>query len=414
MKDEQSSSPRSFYGWRILGLATITGGLTGPGQTIGVSVFVDQFINDLGISRSGVSTAYLIGTLIAALGLPRIGQQVDRVGVSRAMTVIGIAFGIALVAMAGVQGFVTLTIGFVAIRLFGQGSLMLTSTVAVTLWFEKRRGTVLGIFSTGTAILMSLVPVGLSIVIESFSWRIAWLVAAIVVWAVVVPIARVGLIDKPSDVDQVPDGPGPVKTKQSKEQTTTNTTRKEALRTKRFWILLSSTATVGMLSTALNFHQISLLTDAGLTTTEAAVMFLPQVIGAGAAGLFFGFLSDRLHGRWLIPMGMGLLAISLWAAANLTPGISVVLYAVSLGAAGGATRSISATLLPRWFGVQHIGEIQGTASFVNVASTALGPVAFAVARDASGGYAGAATWFIILPIAAGIGAMTIRPAPANG
>jgi len=409
VKNEQSSVPRSFYGWRILGLAIITGGLTGPGQTIGVSVFVDQFISDLGMSRSEVSTAYLIGTLIAALGLPLIGRRVDRVGVRRAMTVIGVAFGAALVGMAGVQGFVALAIGFVAIRLLGQGSLMLVSTVAVTLWFEKRRGMVLGIFSTGTAIVMALVPVGLSLVIEGYGWRVAWLTSAVMIWLVVVPIARFGMIDRPSDVGQVPDGPNPKKMEPSKEQTRVSATRAQALRTKRFWSLLAASATVGMLVTALNFHQISLLGDAGLTATEAAVMFLPQVIGAAAAGLLFGYLSDRLTGRELIPMAMGLLIISLVLAASLTPGVAVVLYAVSLGAAGGAIRSVSATLLPRWFGVRHIGEIQGTASFIDVASTALGPVVFALARDATGGYSGAATWFIIMPLLAGIVATTIRP-----
>ena len=409
MENEQSSVRRSFYGWRILGLAIITGGLTGPGQTIGVSVFVDQFISDLGMSRSEVSTAYLIGTLIAALGLPLIGQRVDRVGVRRAMTVIGVAFGVALVGMAGVQGFVALAIGFVAIRLLGQGSLMLVSTVVVTLWFEKRRGTVLGIFSTGTAIVMALVPVGLSLVIEGYGWRVAWLTSAVMIWLVVVPIARFGMIDRPSDIGQVPDGPNPKKMEPSKEQTRGSATRAEALRTKRFWSLLAASATVGMLVTALNFHQISLLGDAGLTATEAAVMFLPQVIGAAAAGLLFGYLSDRLTGRELIPMAMGLLIISLVLAASLTPGVAVVLYAVSLGAAGGAIRSVSATLLPRWFGVRHIGEIQGTASFIDVASTALGPVVFALARDATGGYSGAATWFIIMPLLAGIVATTIRP-----
>jgi len=409
VQNEQSSVRRSFYGWRILGLAIITGGLTGPGQTIGVSVFVDQFISDFGMSRSEVSTAYLIGTLIAALGLPLIGRRVDRVGVRRAMTVIGVAFGVALVGMAGVQGFVTLAIGFVAIRLLGQGSLMLVSTVAVTLWFEKRRGTVLGIFTTGTAIVMALVPVGLSLIIEGYGWRVAWLTSAVMIWLVVVPIARFGMIDRPSDVGQVPDGPNPKKMKPSKEQTTVSATRSEALRTNRFWSLIAASATVGMLVTALNFHQISLLADAGLTATEAAVMFLPQVIGAAAAGLLFGYLSDRLTGRELIPMAMGLLIISLVLAASLTPGVAVVLYAVSLGAAGGAIRSVSATLLPRWFGVRHIGEIQGTASFIDVASTAVGPVVFALARDATGGYSGAATWFIIMPLVAGIVATTIRP-----
>lgn len=409
MKNEPSTLGRSFSGWRILILATITGGLTGPGQTIGVSVFVDQFISDLGMTRSEVSTAYLIGTLIAALGLPQIGQQIDRVGVRRGMTVIGIAFGVALVGMAGVQGFLTLAIGFVAIRLLGQGSLMLASVVAVTLWFEKMRGTVLGILSTGTAILTAFVPVGLSLIVAAYDWRIAWLTSAVIIWFVVIPIARFGLIDRPSDVGQVPDGPNPKIRKEPKEQTNVSATRGEALRTARFWTLLGASASVGMLLTGLNFHQISLLTDVGLSVTEAAIMFLPQVIGAGAAGLFFGYLSDRLTGRILIPMAMALLVLSLVLAASLTPGAAIVLYAVSLGAAGGAIFSVSATLLPRWFGVRHIGGIQGTASLINVASTALGPVAFALAKDATGGYSGAALWFVLLPLAVGIAASTLRP-----
>ena len=59
-------------GYGILGLATITSVLTGPGQTIGVSVFIDHFVTDLGLSRSQVSTAYLIGTLSGAALLPRV------------------------------------------------------------------------------------------------------------------------------------------------------------------------------------------------------------------------------------------------------------------------------------------------------------------------------------------------------
>lgn len=413
MKNEQGSVRRSFYGWRILTLAIITGGLTGPGQTIGVSVFVDEFIGDLGMTRSGVSTAYLIGTLVAALGLPRIGSQIDRVGVRRAMTAIGIGFGFALIGMAGVQGFITLVVGFFAIRLFGQGALMMVSTVSVTLWFQKRRGTALGILATGTAVVMAIVPVLLSLAISNWGWRTAWLATAVVIWVVVVPIARRGMIDRPSDVGQTPDGPHPVKIEASKEQVATSSTRSEAIRTKRFWVLLAASATVGMLSTALNFHQISLLTDAGLTTTEAALMFLPQVVGASAAGLLFGFLSDRLTGRWLIPMTMALLLVSLVMAGNLTPGVTIVLYAVSLGAAGGATRSVTATLLPRWFGVGHIGEIQGVAGFINVSSTALGPVAFALARSATGGYGGAALWFALMPLVAGLAATTVRPITSN-
>lgn len=397
-----------FSGWRILALAVLTGALTGPGQTIGVSVFVDHFIADLGLSRSEVSTAYLIGTLIAALGLPAVGQRIDSHGVRRTMTVIGVAFGAALIAMSGVQGFVTLAIGFFTIRLLGQGSLSLVSTVAVTHWFSRRRGTALGLFSTGVSILMSLVPVGLSMVIEAYDWRLAWVTAGVIIWITVVPIARFGMIDTPSSVGQVPDG-----TRESERRyktvRTVAFTRAEALKTWRFWVLAAATGASAMLSTALNFHQISLLGDAGLTATEAAVMFLPQTIGAAIAGIAFGYLSDRLTGRWLLPMAMGLLAASLLLAANLSAGVVVVTYAVVLGCAGGASRSVGATLLPRWFGTAHIGAIQGTSSFIGVGASALGPVAFSVARDLTGGYEQATTVFALIPIAVAVAALTLRP-----
>lgn len=404
---------RAFAGWRILVLTIVTGALTGPGQTIGVSVFVDHFIADLGLTRSQVSTAYLIGTTIAALGLPLVGQRIDRYGSRRAMTLIGLAFGAALVAMSGVQGFVTLAVGFVAIRLLGQGSLTLVSTVAITHWFERRRGMVLGVFSTGMSVLMALVPVGLSIAIEAFDWRIGWIVAGFAIWLIVIPIARFGIIDTPAAAGQHPDG---IELPADEAEAVANRashTRGEALRTGRFWILAASSASVGMLATALNFHQISLLGDAGLTPTQAAVMFLPQTIGAAVAGLLFGYLSDRLTGRLLIPMAMALLAVSLLLASALSPGVIVVLYAVSLGAAGGATRSVGATLMPRWFGTRHIGAIQGSATFLTVASTALGPVAFSLARDAAGNYDAVARWFTLVPVAAGVAALWLRPVPPD-
>jgi MFS family permease len=404
---------KTFFGWRMVAFAAITGAMTGPGQTIGVSVFIDHFIDDLGISRSEVSTAYLVGTLGAALVLPLIGNRIDRIGVRRAMTMIAIAFGIALVGMAGVNGLIALMVGFFAIRLFGQGSLTLASTLAVTHWFDRKRGLALGIAATVMSILMSLVPVFLNVVIEAYSWRTAWIVAAVLVWVIVIPIAQWGLIDRPSDVGQYPDGVAPIADGGSSVVIAPSATRGEAIRTSRFWIVVISSATVGLLSTALNFHQISMLGDAGLSATEAAAMFLPQVIGAAIAGVFFGYLADRLTGRILIPMVMGILAVSLLLTLVLAPGTAVILYAISLGAAGGSSRTVTSTLLPRWFGVGHIGAIQGTATLVGVASTALGPVMFSIARDVTGSYGVAAAWFALLPIAVAIVATTTRPVPVD-
>ena len=412
MLERNRDRTRLFPGWRVLGLAILTAALTAPGQTIGVSVFVDHFIADLGLTRSSVSAAYLIGTLTAATALPWVGRKIDDVGVRRAMTLIGSTFALALVGMSQVSGFVTLAIGFVTIRLLGQGSLTLASTVAVTLWFRRRRGFVLGILATGTGMLMSLVPVGSNTLIEAFGWRTAWLVLGGIIAMTVVPIGWFGMIDRPAVLGLEPDGEE-IAPETSAVHATRSFTRAEAVRTPRFWILVSASASVGMLSTALNFHQISLLGDAGLSATEAAAMFLPQFVGTAVAGVAFGWLADRLSGRTLIPMSMSVLATTLVLAGFLSAGPIVLVYALLLGAAGGAARSIGSTLLPRWFGTDHIGSITGLSTLVGVASTAVGPVAYSLARDVSGGYTTASLVFVAIPaavavaaIAAGVGRMS--------
>lgn len=67
-----------FYGWRVVGMASIVAAVTAPEQTAGVSVFTDHLIRDLGVSRTLISTSYLIGTLGGALALPLVGRALDR------------------------------------------------------------------------------------------------------------------------------------------------------------------------------------------------------------------------------------------------------------------------------------------------------------------------------------------------
>jgi MFS family permease len=189
---------------------------------------------------------------------------------------------------------------------------------------------------------------------------------------------------------------------------TPSRTRREALTQSRFWVLSAVIAATSMLITALNFHQISILGAQGLTITEAAAMFLPQVIGAIVAGVVMGTLADRVPARVPLAATMLLLLASLVLAAFLRPGPMIILYAIVLGAAGGAGRPLVATVLPRWYGLAHIGSIQGVSLLIGVAASASGPVALSLAGDQSGGYASAVWVFIAIPVVIAIAALTIR------
>ena len=92
-----------FYGWIIMLMGTLGLVMSSPAQTYTVSIFIEYFINDLGISRSLVSTLYAAGTLTGSFALPIVGRQIDRRGPRLIMAVTTILFGLACIYM----GFVT-------------------------------------------------------------------------------------------------------------------------------------------------------------------------------------------------------------------------------------------------------------------------------------------------------------------
>ena len=381
----------------VLGFAIVTAGLTGPGQTIGVSVFIDHLVDDLSLSRSQVSAAYLIGTLAGAVLLPTVGKFVDRRGVRLSQMLIGLLFGLALVNMSFVNGLIWLVIGFGGIRFLGQGSLSLVSTVTVQLRFDRTRGTALGIFTSASAGVMALVPVALAVVISAVGWRNAWLVSAAVVVGLVVPIAWFGLRDLPIGARR--SQPAAPSIEIAGRADADSFERGEAMRTASFWMLASVSGAAGMMVTALNFHQIDLLGEAGLSETAAAALFIPQVVGSTLAGLTIGYVGDRIGTRYLPAIGMTLLMAAQLLAAVAAPGLIVIVYAIVLGATGGATRTASATLQPHWFGTGHIGSIQGALTLFGVGASALGPVVLTLTEQWMGSYPPAIVLLCVVPAA---------------
>jgi MFS family permease len=404
----------------VLAFAIVAAGLTGPGQTIGVSVFIDHLVDDLSLSRSQVSTAYLVGTLAGAMLLPSVGKFIDRRGVRVAQVLIGLLFGLALVNMSFVNGLVWLAIGFGGIRFLGQGSLSLVSTVTVQLRFHRTRGTAIGIFMTASAGLMALVPVVLAVTISAVGWRNAWLVSAAVVVGVVVPVAWFGLRDLPARVRPVATANVGATTKPSAgaiaiggRSDIDSFERGEAMRTGSFWLLAAVSGAAGMMTTALNFHQIDLLGEAGLSEKAAAALFIPQVAGSTVAGLTIGYVGDRIGTRYLPAIGMALLLSAQLLASVAAPGAIVIIYAVVLGATGGATRTASATLQPQWFGTGHVGSIQGAVTLFGVGASAIGPVALTLTEQWLGSYPRAVVLLGVVPAAAMLFALGPNTGPTR-
>lgn len=400
----------TFSGWRIVVFAAVALGLTAPGQTPGVSVFVDPMMASLDLTRSQFSTIYLVGTLAGAVTLPFVGRLIDRRGSRVSMTLVVVAFGVVLAAMAGVSGVVTLVLGFSGIRMFGQGALSLVATTSVAPWFERRRGTAIGVMSALGSSLMSLMPLTMAFTIGFAGWRGTWLLLAGVIWLVLLPIALRGVIDRPSDVGQRPDGdpdPGDGGAARTAPMTFT---RRQAMRTPMFWAVAGAVGAAAMIGTGLGFHQIDLLGEQGLTPVQAAANFLPQTLAALVVTLSVGPLIDRLQPRWVLVGSMAMLATAMLAVPFVTPGIVAALYGMAIGASGSSARTLEAAIFPRLYGLGQIGAIRGVVTSISVASSAFGPLALSIGRDLTGSYVQVLAGLLVIPVGVAIAGL-IAPDP---
>jgi MFS family permease len=394
-----------FYGWPMVAFASFALAATGPGQTMGLSVFVDPLITDLGVSRTNLTIAYMVGTLIGASALPFIGRGIDRFGVRKAMAVIGLAFGAALFGISFVQEIVGLTTGFVFLRMTGQGALSMAATTVVAAWFIRRRGVALGVVGAAGSLGITVTPLVANQLITAFGWRTAWQIEGAFILLTIIPMALLLIRNQPADIGQLPDGGDPGGEHDAPQ---ISFTAAEATRTYAFWLIAVSVILSATLATAVAFHQIGLLTDRGLTPTEAAANFLPQVLATLAAMFLVGALTDRIDGKWIISGTMALLSLSLILGVFVTAGWFAIVFGVCLGAAAGGARVIETAELPRYFGIRHLGAIRGRVMGATIAGTAVGPVLFALLQSSTQSYTLPLVLSALLPIPVIAGALRFR------
>jgi MFS family permease len=406
------TTPSTWTDARVVTAGAAAYVLTAPGQTAAVSVFIDPVVAELGVTRSAVSTAYLIGTLAGAAALPFVGRAMDRYGARPVLLAVGAVLGAVLVGLSAVTELVGLTAGFVGIRFAGQGALTLVATTLVTYHVQRRLGTAIGIVTAVGSAGISLVPIALEALIAEHGFRTAWFGQGIAVWVLILPIALLGVPRRRKRTDPTPtDGPdGPV---EAVTEPWSGPGRGVVLRSPMFWVLAAGIGVLALVGTALTFHQVDVLGERGLTSAEAAATFLPQTVAGLVCTLLIGMLLDRVSPRPVMVGSMLVLVVALVAGGYIGPGWGAVLYGVALGAAGNSFRTVEAAALPRYFGTASIGEVRGIVHAVAVAASAVGPVLLAFGHDWAGSYRPLLLAMTVLPLGLVAGVLLVRePRPA--
>jgi MFS transporter, OFA family, oxalate/formate antiporter len=398
------------YAWVVLATAIVTTLATVPGQTVGVSVFLDPILTDLEVSRSTVSALYTVGTLIGSFALPFVGRFIDARGPRLSAGLIAGSFALACLFMTGVQGLATLAIGFVLIRGLGQGSLSLVSLHAVNLWFVRRRGLAVGLAGLGMAIATAFAPGVLEALIERVGWRAGYAWMAGMVAVVALPLGVAFFRDRPERYGQAPDGHRAGRPTEAPIRET-ELTLAQARRTAAFWLVTAGDVAVAALSTGLVFHHFDIVAQSGVSRAAAAAVFVPLGLVTAAANVGSGALLDRVAPRFVLAAMLAFQAAAL-VLGGVVPASMLWVYGAAIGMTQGMKGSISGAMYAAYFGRAHIGAIKGFATTLSVAGTAVGPLLFALGRDLTDGYLPVLLASAAVPALLAAASLRLRPPSA--
>jgi MFS family permease len=360
-----------------------------------VSVFIDSFIEYLGLTRSMISMFYSAGTLLAGMIILFVGKQVDRYGHRKIITIIAAVFGAVCLYMSFIVNPVMLFAGFFLIRLFGQRSMIIGPSTLVPRWFEKKRGRALSLVSIGGIIGAGLMPPFNIWMINNWGWRMGWRFWAIAILLVMVPLAWSLIRNSPADIGLSPDGivrdtyPDPQsddKEHSKSQKPALSMNLAEARRTPSFWLLHFSIFSFSMIITGITFHIVSIFKEQGLPAEVAASTLSITAILSFPVTLIAGVLLDKIKIRYVLISIYIFFSAALILLLNVNTLSKAVIFGILIGAIMGFQHVTLNMVWPDYFGLGHLGSIIGAGQISLVAGSAFGALPFGIAFDHFGGY----------------------------
>lgn len=367
-------------GWKI-----IVGGAIGAAFSISalpfytLGVFLKPIAAATGWSREAIQWGFAVQMLTLLSVSWLWGLLVDRYGARRValLSQVGLAAalaGLPLVAAAFGPGLTGWYIGWGLVALMGGGTGQATWTRGISGWFDKARGAALGLALFGTGIAAVFAPPIVTAIISARGWPMGYHLLGASVVVIGLPLVALLFHDAPAPTGDQPPLAG--------------ASRGEALRDRRFWVMLAVFSTVTFGVAGIIPSLVPMLTDRGLDPATAALY-------AGFAGLSVmggrvaaGFLLDRF---WAPYVAVGFLAIPaaacfLLAGSALPPGPVIALAVTLVGLAAGAEFDLVAFMAGRYFGMKNYGFIYGVQIGGILAATGLAPPIFGHIHGVYGSY----------------------------
>jgi len=388
-------------GWMMVaGLFVVNMLIVGSGYFT-AGVFFTPLLKQFGWSRAVLSTLTSILLVNSGLSAAPFGWLLDRIG-ARVLMVGGAALtGIAFLAASRITTFTELFACYFAIGIGVGACGLLSTSFVVANHFTRRRGLAMGVALAGTStggMVMTLIA---NHAIAIGGWRTGYIVLAIPVFVLAVPILL--LILRPAPV--LVEIPGAIPRARPVLE---GMEVRDAVRTRSFWMISIAYFCFGYFAPGATLHLVPYLIGLGYPAAIAALT-LSLVLGTSALGkLFMGFMADRMTGRRALAIDFFALGCGIGLFFFARHGAAIPLIVLVFGLSLGAPMALFPMVTVESFGLRRFGSIVGLTNLTYTVGTALGPTLSGRIFDKSASYVGAFEIFIALAAVATIAALLCR------
>jgi len=374
------------YGWFVVAASCVIIAMTSGIITNCFSQFIKPVCADMGFTRQQMSMNQTIVSVIG-MGFGLVWGAISRrINLHRWMCAAALllpvcyfsySFAPNLTVFYAITLVLALVFCFISMMLF---------TYIVGNWFLKNRGTALGLASMGSGIGAMVMSSAINWFIESWGWRTAYQISAVLMFVVVVPLVFFVLRVHPSDKGLEPYGAG--------EQTETGkpVTRfegfayKEVIRMPLFYVV-GAVSVTQVMSICIFYQTVSPhLSDQGYTTTFAAAM-ASVTMGALAVGkIILGKLFDRFGTRRaaVTACSCTLLGLVGMIFCTFKPALALIVLGVGLGCSFGAV--CMPIIVQNIFGMKDYNAVYGKLTACTGVGAAVAPMLSGWVFDISGSY----------------------------
>lgn len=406
-----------YYGWIVLIIAALSYFFSGPGQTYSISVFIDHYIDKFSWSRSLISSFYSIATLVSGLILTAVGRNIDKYGQRKMVSIVSIVFGLACIWMSFIFNQVMLFVGFLLLRLFGQGSMILIPQTLIPHWFKQKRGLALSIMGVGGVIGSSLLPPLNNWLINTSGLNFTWRFWGVLLIFFMAPVGWFFIRNRPENIGLKPDG---ITENDFSSRVTMRVyiseepwTLKQAMRTRAFWLMIYCAVVPALVNTGLTFHMVSIINQKGFTSGFAAYILSISALVRFPLTFLAGYMLDKIRVYIVKGINFFLLAGAVLLLLQADSKITLIIYALVHGVFMAFDGVSTGVLWPNYFGRKCLGSISGFAMTAMVIGSSLGPLPFGLAYDIFGGYKEIMFAVLILPALAIIASLISPPPKYN-